>query len=1029
MVGQHADRVLHAMKPGEIKRLQIGVRVYPESAKQTKRRGGAEARRWTRPKTMFVFDTETRVDATQRLTFGSYRFIDGGKCLEEGLFYADDLPPEDRAIIEEYARLHPADTDRSLGLPRLKVVSRSEYLKQLYSAAVDGRALLVGFNLPFDISRVAASAGAARGRFNGGFSFTLWQYETADGELRENSHRPRVTIKHIDSKRALKGFTSTRNPDQVDLIPEGSKTGKPDPRYGFRGHFLDLRTLAFALSDRGLTLESACEAFGVEHGKIKTEVHGIVTGSYIDYNRRDVQATTELALKLLEEFDRHPIALPETKAYSPASIGKSYLAEMAIRPILERQPLFPKKYLGYAQSAFYGGRTSAHIRKVPVPVVYCDFLSMYPTVNALMGLWQFVIAKRIRVLPNRVNEVRDFLLSITVDELFKTDTFMQLHAFVRVIPDGDVVPVRAKYSAESNDWQVGLNHLYAVSTDPNDGLWYALPDIVASVLLTGKIPHIVDAFRIEPVGQISRLEPVKLRGIIEIDPRNQDFFKCVIEERKRYLKRSDLPYAERSRLDKFIKVLANATSYGIYAQMDRQESVEKISVTCHGIDALPFQCRVNNPEDPGQYCFPPLASLITAAARLLLALLERCVTDLGGTYAMEDTDSMAVVATRDGGLVPCPGGPFQTESGQEAIRALTWVQVDQIAKRFKQLSPYDKGAIPGSILKIEDDNFNPATGEQRQLWCLAISAKRYTLFLRDEFGEPAILRKGTNNVNDRYSEHGLGHLLNPTDPKSEDRSWIAVAWLAMVRRSLGLATVPLGFEKRVAVGRITVSSPAVLKPLEALNAGKTYADRIKPFNFILSCHVRPFGHPTGADAERFHLIAPFETDPQHWEKLEWIDQYSGKVYKITTRGLHGSRSTARVKSYGEVLREYEKHPEAKYADATGMACGKKAVGLLQRRHMTIDLLRFIGKESNRLEEVEEENIADPRSVYTEYPDATRDEWTTEILPLLKSIPLPELQRKSGLSRAALQAIRAGRRPHNTNKAMLAKVIEPRTGTP
>jgi hypothetical protein len=36
---------------------------------------------------------------------------------------------------------------------------------------------------------------------------------------------------------------------------------------------------------------------------------------------------------------------------------------------------------------------------------------------------------------------------------------------------------------------------------------------------------------------------------------------------------------------------------------------------------------VLNPERSGEYCFPPLASLITAAARLMLALLERCVTD------------------------------------------------------------------------------------------------------------------------------------------------------------------------------------------------------------------------------------------------------------------------------------------------------------------------------------------------------------------------------------------------------------------
>jgi len=112
----------------------------------------------------------------------------------------------------------------------------------------------------------------------------------------------------------------------------------------------------------------------------------------------------------------------------------------------------------------------------------------------------------------------------------------------------------------------------------------------------------------------------------------------------------------------------------------------------------------------------------------------------------------------------------------------------------------------------------------------------------------------------RDCEHGLGHLLNPTDAESDDRSWIAQAWLAMVRRSLGLSTSRLAFEPRVAVGQVTVSSPAILKPLRAFNAGKPYREQIKPFNSLLSSHVRPHGHPIGADPTRF-LFHP--TSPIH----------------------------------------------------------------------------------------------------------------------------------------------------------------------
>ena len=398
-----------------------------------------------------------------------------------------------------------------------------------------------------------------------------------------------------------------------------------------------------------------------------------------------------------------------------------------------------------------------------------------------------------------------------------------------------------------------------------------------------------------------------------------------------------------------------------------------------------------------------------------------CVTDLGVTYAMEDTDSMAIVATRRGGLIECEGGPHR-KTGKPAIKALSWAQVAAIAKRFEALNPYD---LKGSVLKIEEDNFDPKTERQRQLWCLAISAKRYTLFLRDNDGEPALLREGINNTEDRYSEHGLGHLLNPADPESEDRNWIAQAWLSIVRRSLGLPTKPLRFAKRVAVGRITVSSPAVMKPLQKLNAGKPYEKQIKPFNFILSCHVRKLGHPIGADPERFHLIAPYETDPRKWEVMQWIDQYSkdGKRYRISASAAHGSPTMAAVKSYGSVLREYEYHPEAKCADASGAPCKKRTTGLLGRRHVEIDGFAYIGKESNKLQEVEEGGVPSESDVYTVFVDARRDEWAVKWLPILKAMPMAELMEGSGLSRRALYTIRAGRRPRLENAAILKSIAK------
>src|SRR6202035_967276 len=83
-------------------------------------------------------------------------------------------------------------------------------------------------------------------------------------------------------------------------------------------------------------------------------------------------------------------------------------------------------------------------------------------------------------------------------------------------------------------------------------------------------------------------------------------------------------------------------------------------------------------ERPAPWYFPPASALITAGGRLLLAMLEKMVTDAGGTYLMCDTDSMAIVSSERGGLVPCNGGPHKMADGSDAIKALSWSETREI---------------------------------------------------------------------------------------------------------------------------------------------------------------------------------------------------------------------------------------------------------------------------------------------------------------------------------------------------------------
>lgn len=545
------------------------------------------------------------------------------------------------------------------------------------------------------------------------------------------------------------------------------------------------------------------------------------------------------------------------------------------------------------------------------------------------------------------------------------------------------------------------------------------------MILTGRIPEIVDAFRLEACGRLASLKPTKLRGIIDVDPRNEDFFRKVIELRKS-VALLEISETEKKRLEKFLKVLANSTSYGIYAEMNRRESDKETRLRCHGIDPEPFFPKVINPEEPGQYCFPPMASLITGGARLMLALLEYSVTSLGGTYAMEDTDSMAIVATEKGGLVPCKGGPYCMKDGREAVKALSRKQVQGISDKFRSLNPYDPKAVPGSILKIEDDNFDPETKKQRQIYCYAISAKHYDLFVRDENGNPVLLRKGVNSKDSHWSEHGLGHLLNPTDPESDDREWIPQIWERLIKESEGIKTKRLKFENIPAVGRITVSSPSILEPLTFLNRNKKYSDQIKPFNFLLSCHIAQLGYPVGVDPTKFHLIAPYSTNPGKWLNREWLDQYSGQKYQVST-GNYQSRKTARVKTYGDVIGEYKFHPESKCADSEGNICGKQTTGLLFRRHIKIDQIKYIGKESNNLEEVDAGIVHSEQNVYTEYPDPRRGDWETKVRPAMLKISISTLKDKTQLSERTLKYARSGKRRPRLRHQTLIKIALKKEG--
>jgi len=306
-----------------------------------------------------------------------------------------------------------------------------------------------------------------------------------------------------------------------------------------------------------------------------------------------------------------------------------------------------------------------------------------------------------------------------------------------------------------------------------------------------------------------------------------------------------------------------------------------------------------------------------------------------------------------------------------------------------------------------------------------VSAKRYVLFNRNPDGSLTIRKP---------NQHGLGHLLNPIDPTLRDDptsqdAWIREVWQHVLDVDvLGLATGEPEWFPVPAVTQVRISDAGTLSLFDELNANKPYADRIKPYNFMLSAQVSKFGTPQGVDPhEPFHLIAPFERLPSKWLGMKWIDRYSGREFAITLSDTASNVGTAQVNSIRDVVAEYRFHPEFKSEGGDGQPCGKRTAGLLGRRHVELTgAPTLIGKESNRLEDVQAGLIGDWREVGNEYHDP--HEWESTVLPVLRQIPLGQLSELSGLHPSTLKRMRAGRsRPRGRNVAILVGIAVQHAG--
>ena len=222
-----------------------------------------------------------------------------------------------------------------------------------------------------------------------------------------------------------------------------------------------------------------------------------------------------------------------------------------------------------------------------------------------------------------------------------------------------------------------------------------------------------------------------------------------------------------------------------------------------------------NVEERGEYFHPLLGTLITGAARLMLAMAERQVVDQGLDWSFCDTDSMAIAKPPD-----MPDSDF-------------FGKVRTIQDWFASLNPYDADL---DLLKIEDTNYRLGNGtakdELEPLFCFAVSSKRHVLFNVGADRYP-VVRKA--------SAHGLGHLRPPYRDATHQRTcpYPLSRWTSW-RYCGGTMTTGVGSRRVCCAGTLTRATsrsptstrrgePVSPPPIHACWHGSISTTRADPF--------------------------------------------------------------------------------------------------------------------------------------------------------------------------------------------------------
>lgn len=630
----------------------------------------------------------------------------------------------------------------------------------------------------------------------------------------------------------------------VEFGPTERGHGKWTRQGPWRGEFVDLLSAAFTFdADRGAGYVEHARNFGVSADELPVvaslDADGArrLTGAVVSMHALALRLDAEAGRWFTSRADRDAGThrLPLARLQSPAALGDHLLRRLR----LARFDLSSAELAAWWES-FHGGRVDdlPTLRGRPFGAVVLDVTSAYPLVAHLLGWWELVTADRLdrRTVTAKVHALcrraavdpRAVLEPGLWDDLGLT--------LVEVDADGDVLPVAVDDPGRPD----GRTEVVPV-TCRGRSLFYAWPDVLASVVATGKVPTIRDAVQLVPVGRqesLTRRVPV-LPGLTldaDADP------AVALVRRRRAAKRE-----RDAALSACLHQVVNAAVSGTPSRLD--DVVRKVGA------------RWERVERNGPWTFAPLAATVTAGARLLLAVLDRLVRDAGSLVAYRDTDSSIVPASADGGTLDLDDG--------SSVRVLTLAEVETIRHAFDGLSP-DPATWP--VWKV-----TPGPGEPARR-CIVFGPKRHVEYagaddapvlvdwtesgLGGQYADPAAMTGRCEQGGQAWSRaaverevvYAAARLVSPRAAVRDRAPWDAP----------GAVPFPT-------LRRLTVTSPAV---------GATLPTALDPRPGTRYLEAIAAGW-TGR-TETVHAVA---LDPggdlAGWADLAWLDRTTGEPVRVT----------------------------------------------------------------------------------------------------------------------------------------------------